>query len=116
MVYVKYDYYTNNYFGKLELDKFTKYVNFASRIVDNNINTVLDENKIKELNEHEQDSLKTVVCALIDLIYEKNKSQNISSVSIDGVSKTYKNMNEAEYKNKQKEILEMLPLELTRYI
>ena len=60
----------------------------------------------------------STACALIDLIFRKEQSDNkkLSSLSIDGVNKTFKVLSNDEYKKSKKEILDNLPIELTRYL
>lgn len=118
MVYADYNYYTNTYHGTLPVDSFNKMVLKASREIDNNINTRLNQEKINNLPEEAQNQLKYTACALTDLIskQEESYSKKVSSISIDGVSKTYKDISNSDItKNKQK-ILECLPDELTRYL
>lgn len=118
MVYVDYNYYLNDYYGTLPENSFNSLILKASREIDNNINTRLTQNKINNLSKEAQDELKYTTCALIDLIYKKQESDNkkISSLSIDGVSKTFKIISNEEYKISKKEILKCLPNELTRYL
>lgn len=118
MVYVNYEYYKKEYFGTLSEDLFKLSVVKASRIIDRNINTRLTEEKVNNLSEEAQDSLKDTACALIDLISKKQESDNkkLSSYSIDGVSKTFKTISDEEYSNSKKEIINCLPDELTKYL
>ena len=118
MVYVDYGYYANEYLGTLPEDSFNSLVIKASREIDNNVNTRLTKEKIKNLPKEAQDQLKYTACALIDLIYKKQKSENksISSFSIDGVNKTFKTISDEDYKKSKKDIIESLPDELTCYL
>lgn len=118
MLYADYNYYTNEYIGELSDETFKSQIPKASKIIDRNINTVLDEIKISKLSKKAQDELKYTACALVDLLEHKNKSDKIkvSSLSIDGVSKTFKNISEEEYKASIKNALGYLPDELTRYL
>lgn len=118
MVYADYDYYKKTYLGTLPEDSFNSLVLKASRIIDNNVNTRLNQKKIDNLPEEAQDQLKYTACALIDLINRKQENENkkISSYSIDGVSKTFKVITDEEYKNSKRDILECLPDELTRFL
>ena len=65
-----------------------------------------------------QEQLKYTACALVDLIYKKQESDNkkISSYSIDGVSKTFKTISDEEYTSSKKEIIDCLPDELTCFL
>lgn len=118
MVYVDYEYYSQNYYGTLPEDSFNSLVLKASREIDNNINTRLNQDKINELSEEAQEQLKYTACALTDLISNKQESDNkkVSSISIDGVNKTFKVLSNTDYINSKKEIFGNLPIELTRYL
>lgn len=118
MVYADYNYYKNEYKGTLPEDSFNSIVLKASREIDNNINTRLTQEKMNNLPIEAQEQLKYTVCALVDLIYKKQERNNkeVNSISIDGISKTFKTMSDDEYKNSKNEILKFLPNELTRYL
>ena len=118
MVYVDYNYYFNDYYGTLPEDSFDSLALKVSREIDKNINTRLTQEKINNLPEEAQDQLKYTACALIDLIFRKEENDNkkLSSLSIDGVNKTFKVLSNDEYKKAKKEILDNLPIELTRYL
>lgn len=118
MVYAEYEYYSKKYFGTLPEDSFNSLILKASREIDTNVNTRLNQTKINNLKEEAQEQLKYTACALVDLIYKKQECDNkkISSYSIDGVSKTFKIMSNDEYISSKKEILKYLPDELTKYL
>ena len=118
MVYVDYEYYSNDYYGTLPEDSFDPLALKASREIDKNVNTRLTENIINNLSEQAQDQLKYTACALIDLISKKSESDNkkIDSISIDGVSKKFKTIAEKEYSQSKRNILNNLPIELTMYL
>lgn len=118
MTYANYEYYAKKYLGKLPQETFNALIVKASREIDKNVNTVITETIINNLNNEAQDRLKYTACALIDLISKKQEidNKNISSYSIDGVSKTFKSISTEEYKILKKDILDFLPDELTRYI
>lgn len=118
MVYVDYSYYQNEYQGTLPEDSFNSLILKASREIDKNVNTRLTETKINNLPTEAQEQLKYTACALVDLIYKKQESDNkkITSYSIDGVSKTFKTISDEEYKSSKQETLKCLPDELTRYL
>lgn len=118
MVYADYEYYSKKYFGTLPEDSFNSLILKASREIDTNINTRLNQTKINNLEEEAQEQLKDTVCALVDLIYKKQErnSKEVNSISIDGISKTFKTMSDDEYKSSKNEILKFLPNELTRYL
>lgn len=118
MVYADYKYYIEEYFGTLPEDSFNSLVLKASREIDKNVNTRLTEQKINNLPEEAQEQLKYTACALIDLIARKQESENtkLSSISIDGVSKSFKMLSINEYRSSRKDILKNLPDELTRFL
>ena len=118
MVYADYKYYENNYKGTIPDDSFDSLILKASREIDKNVNTRLTEIKINNLPAEAQEQLKYTACALVDLIYKKQESDNkkISSYSIDGVSKTFKTISDEEYTSSKKEIIDCLPDELTCFL
>lgn len=118
MVYADYKYYTNTYYGTLPQDSFNKMILKASREIDNNVNTRLNQEKINNLPEEAQDQLKYTACALTDLIskQEENYSKKVSSISIDGVSKTYKDISNKDLEKDKSKVLNCLPDELTKYL
>lgn len=118
MVYADYEYYLEKYFGTLPEDSFNSLILKASREIDKNVNTRLTQEKINDLPQEAQEQLKYTACALTDLIYKKQESDNkkISSFSIDGVSKTFKIISDEEYKSSKREVLKYLPDELTRFL
>ena len=118
MVYANYEYYSKEYFGVLPEDSFNSLVLKASREIDNNINTRLTEEKIKNLSEEAQEQLKYTACALTDLMFRKQEcdDKKITSYSIDGVNKTFKLLSNEEYKSSKSEALANLPDELTKYL
>lgn len=118
MMYADYEYYKDMYFGTLPEDSFNSQILKASREIDRNVNTRLTQDIIDDLSEEAQEQLKYTACALTDLISKKQESENIklSSISIDGVSKSFKTMSTNEYKYSKKDILKNLPDELTRFL
>ena len=112
--YVDYAFYMQDYNGTIDESPFKNLSIEASRIVDSNVNKKLTETDI-------DDNLKFIVCKLIDLLNKKNNAndnQKVQSISIDGVSKTYKNvvMDNEEYEKQLNSILNYLPHNLTRYL
>lgn len=104
--YADSQFYLNEYKGSLDTTLFSSLLPKASLIVKNNINRTLKEEEIT-------DEIKWVTCALIELLHEEETKGNVSSISVDGVSKTYINN---DFKVKRQEILNYLPQELTRYL
>ena len=118
MVYADYEYYKNKYYGTLPENSFDSLILKASKEIDKNVNTRPTETKINNLPDEAQEQLKYTACALVDLICKKQESDNkkLSSFSIDGVSKTFKTMSDEEYRKSKKDVLDNLPIELTRYL
>ena len=116
--YVDYEFYKKEFNGHLDITSFRSSLREACLIVDRNVNRKLEPCFVT-------DRVKYVVCRLIDLVNKKsqdlfNSGNNISSVSIDGVSKTYKTPTAKEIEDsfdKQVKVeLNSLPQELTRYL
>ena len=118
MVYADYEYYVEKYYGTLLEDSFCPLILKASKEIDKNVNTRLTQEVINNLSEEAQEQLKYTACALTDLISRKQESENtkLSSISIDGVSKSFKLLSTNEYKGGRKDILKNLPDELTRFL
>lgn len=118
MVYANYEYYVKKYFGTLPEDSFNSLILKASKEIDRNVNTTITQNVIENLSEEAQEQLKYTACALTDLIARKQESENmkLSSISIDGVSKSFKTMSNEEYIKTKKDIIHSLPDELTRFL
>lgn len=118
MLYADYIYYISTYNGTLSETLFNSLIVKASREIDKNVNCELTDDIIATLSKAEQNSLKHVACELADLLNRKVNSDNsrINSISIDGVSKSYKSISNEDYKTSKLEILNSLPQELTRYI
>lgn len=115
MNYADFNYYKTEYKGTLSAEKFNALLKKASVIIDENINRELDKEKFSDLSARVQDRVKYVLCTLVDLLDKKEKSnKDISSISIDGVSKTYKTITENEYRERKIEVLRFLPEELTK--
>ena len=117
MVYADFNYYKNVYDGKVPEDSFNSLILKASKEIDNNINTRLNQEKINNLPKEAQEQLQYTACALIDLLYKKQESdgRKVSSYSIDGVSKTFKVLSDDEYKKLKRDVLNNLPIELIHY-
>lgn len=118
MVYADYKYYNEEYKGTLPESSFDSIILKASREIDNNINTRLNNNKVNNLQEEAQEQLKYTACALVDFINKKqeDESKKVSSISIDGVNKSYKTLSFEDMKKEKIEILKSLPDELTRFL
>lgn len=118
MVYADYKYYNEEYKGTLPESSFDSIILKASREIDNNINTRLNNNKVNNLPEEAQEQLKYTACALVDFINKKqeDESKKVSSISIDGVNKSYKILSFEDMKKEKIEILKSLPDELTCFL
>lgn len=107
MEYADYEFYCENYKGGINNpDLFNSLIVKASREIDRNVNCEINEDIMN-------DKIRYVACELVDYFKDVEDS-NLSSLSIDGVSKVYKT-NQEITKNK-KHILDGLPQELTRYL
>ena len=110
--YTDYDFYKNYYQGALSFDFFNSILPKACHEIDNAVNKKLEEEDIT-------DKVKFVTCELVDYLYKSQKysSQNgVSSITIDGVHKTYENKTSNEIKKDIKDITDNLPQELLRYL
>lgn len=108
--YADYEFYINKYKGSLSSDLFHFYIKKASFEVQNNVNKKLTEDDLKGENGYK---IKYTTCMLVDYL-KSEKNGSVKSISIDGVSKTMKTLEEIK-KDKQN-IFNYLPHELTRYI
>ncbi len=113
MEYASYEYYTDTYKGSMSTDLFSSYIVKASREIDRKINTILTEEIIEALTEKEQNDLQYTTCLLVDYM-NINKDTSLKSLSIDGVSKTYKD--NSTINQEKANIFDNLPQSLTRYI
>lgn len=113
MNYAEYEYYEDTYKGSLSSDLFNSLIVKASREIDKNVNMDITQDVIDELTEKDQDRLQYVACQLCDLSNIVSTS-GVSSISIDGVSKTFKT--NVELAKDRNEVLDGLPQCLTRYI
>lgn len=118
MVYADYEYYKEKYFGTLPENSFKALILKASREIDKNVNTRITQEVINSLSEEAQEQLKYTACAFADLIEKKQESDSskLSSISIDGVSKSFKAISIEEYLRAKSEIVDSLPDELTRFL
>lgn len=118
MVYADYEYYINTYMGTLPENSFKQLALKASREIDNNVNTELTETVVTNLSKKAQEQLKYTTCALIDLLNKKqeNEARKTSSISIDGVQKTFKLFSDEDFSKGKKEIIKCLPNELTKFL
>lgn len=108
--YADYEFYMNEYKGSLSRDLFNSLIKKASLEIQNNVNKKLTKEDLKSDNGYK---VKYTTCMLIDYL-KTEKNGNVKSISIDGVSKTIKTLEETK-KDKEK-IFDYLPQELTRYI
>lgn len=106
--YADYQYYTDTYKGNLSQTLFNSLIIKASREIDKYVNREITSD---DLNTYEV--IKYVACSLCDKL-NNISNKNVSSITIDGVSKTYKNS--VEIKREILDVIDNLPEELTRYI
>ncbi len=118
MVYVDFKYYSDSYKGTLPENSFNTVIVKACREIDRNINTRLNNQKISNLSKEAQEELKDTACALIDLLYRKEESLNkkLTSMSIDGVSKSFNILSDTDFQSQRRDIIRNLPYELTCYL
>lgn len=107
--YADYQYYTDTYKGSLSQTLFNSLIVKASREIDKHINK--RTLTLQDLNDYEE--VKYVACSLCDKL-NTISSNNVTSISIDGVSKTFKNTD--EIKKDLQDVLDNLPEDLVRYI
>lgn len=106
--YADYEFYQDTYKGSLSVDLFNSLIPKASREIDKVVNRELTEEDI-------DNKVRFVACELVDFL-SKSESSNggVSSISIDGVSKTFRS--DSEIKQGVSKITNGLPHELTRFL
>lgn len=110
------NYYKNEFKGVNSAETFNRNVRIATNIVEKNINCDI-ESYYKQATERAQMKIKDTICALVDLLAKREKTdKDILSVSIDGVSKTFKSITDEEFNRKKRECLSFLPDEIVRFL
>lgn len=112
MMYADYDFYKNIYQGALSFDLFNSLLPKACHEIDKKVNKKLTENDIN-------DKVKFVTCELIDYLNKSKKydnQNNVTSLIIDGVHKSYGSKDSDEIKKDIEDIIDGLPQEITRYL
>lgn len=113
--YADYEFYSNTYKGSLSGDLFNSLIGKTSREIDLNVNREITEDDLNNEEHNFGYKIKYTTCLLLDYINSETKGNGaVKSISIDGVSKTIKSLEETK-KDKQN-ILDNLPQELVRYI
>lgn len=113
--YADYEFYSNTYKGSLSGDLFNSLIGKTSREIDLNVNREITEDDLNNGEHNFGYKIKYTTCLLLDYINSETKGNGaVKSISIDGVSKTIKSLEETK-KDKQN-ILNNLPQELVRYI
>lgn len=113
--YADYEFYSNTYKGSLSGDLFNSLIGRTSREIDLYVNREITEDDLNNEKNNFGYKIKYTTCLLLDYINsEKQTNGAVKSISIDGVSKTIKTLDETK-KDKQN-ILNNLPQELVRYI
>ena len=109
--YADHDFYQNTYKGSLDISLFNSLIPKASHEIDKAVNRELKEADIT-------DEVKFVACELVDYLndYKGTASGNVTSIAIDGVSKSYAGKSIKDYKADIKNITDGLPLELIRFL
>lgn len=118
--YADYEFYTNTYKGSLSDSLFNSLIPKASREIDKAINKdyLTKEDLSDEIIKYK---VNFVACELVDFLNNNNTNagengNSLSSVSVDGVSKTFATKTNEEIKSEKANILSGLPLELIRFL
>lgn len=116
--YADYQFYTgNDYKGTLSESLFNSLIPKASREIDKVVNRDIKE---ADLSASYGDKIKFVACQLVDFLYKydnlSSSNANISSISIDGVSKSFNTSTKEEINNEKINITNGLPHDLTRFL
>lgn len=106
--YADYEYYSETYKGNLSQTLFNSLIIKASREIDKHVNRKITSDDLETYEE-----IQYVACALCDKLHTIS-NKNVSSISIDGVSKTFKNS--SEIANEINDVIDNLPEDLLRYI
>lgn len=111
--YADYEFYQETYKGLLSYDLFNSLIPKASREIDKVVNRELQEVDIT-------DKVKFVACQLVEFLNKydivNSNNGNVSSISIDGVSKTFNSSTKEEIQNQKLNIIDGLPQDLTRFL
>ena len=110
--YSDYAFYSEEYKGSLSQTLFNSLIVKASRLIDTKVNRQITEEDLDD--EKIGYKIQYTACLLCDELKGNDKNKNVSSISIDGVHKTY--IGTSERKKVYDDIFEHLPEELTRYI
>lgn len=114
MNHADYSFYLNDYKGQLTASLFNSYIPKASFLIDDVVSAEID---LDVLTEKEKYKLNMVACELVDYLNQSKSTFNneLSSISVDGVSKSFKQVTNKEYKNNISNILDKLPHILIKY-
>ena len=115
--YATYNFYQGDkYKGTLSESLFNSLIPKASREIDKFVNRDIKE---ADLNASYGDKIKFVACELVDFLnkYDSiNGTNNVNSISIDGVSKSFKSYSKEELSQTELKIIDGLPHDLTRFL
>ena len=113
--YADYSFYSTTYKGQLSQDLFNSLIVKASREIDTYVNREIKEVDLSNTDNNFGYKIKYTTCLLIDYLNTQTKVNGaVNSISIDGVSKTIKDISDIE-KDKRK-IIDNLPQDLVRYL
>ena len=113
--YADYSFYSTTYKGSLSEDLFNSLILKASREIDTYVNREIKEDDLSNTENNFGYKIKYTTCLMLDYLKTETKTNGaVSHISIDGVSKTMKTLEDKE--NDKKKIVENLPHELTRYL
>ena len=115
--YADYEFYEETYKGSLSSDLFNSLIPKACREIDKVVNRDIKE---ADLEASDGYKIKFVACQLVDFLNSYDgaisNNANISSKSMDGVSKTFSTLNKSEVNKEKLNIFGGLPHELTRFL
>lgn len=109
-----YDFYQTKYKGQLSSDLFDNLIPKASFEIASNVNRQIIE------EDAQNETVQMVACQLVDLLnsndYSTNNGNNVQSITMGKVSKTYAKLTKQEFESEKVKILGRLPLEMIRYL
>lgn len=113
--YADYEFYSNTYKGSLSEDLFNSLIVKTSREIDTYVNREITEGDLDNEENNFGYKIKYTTCLLLDYLKTQTMANGaVKSISIDGVSKTIKEL--SDIKNDKSKIIENLPHDLTRYL
>lgn len=115
--YATYEFYNGDkYKGTLSESLFNSLIPKASREIDKVVNRDIKE---ADLSASYGDKIRFVACQLVDFLNKydsKGGKGNLSSISIDGVTKSFSSSSKEDIRNEKQSIIDLLPQDLTRFL